>query len=64
MVYEALRESILKGVFQPDDHLRREHALLALLALWLVVPVARSLRTLDARDWLTVCVIGGVSAAR
>lgn len=39
-----------------------EHALLALLALWLVVPVARSLRTLDVRDWLTICVIGGGSS--
>jgi drug/metabolite transporter, DME family len=39
-----------------------EHALLAVLALWLVVPVARSLRTLDHRDWLTICVIGGGSS--
>src|SRR5262245_11053159 len=39
-----------------------EHALLATVALWLVIPATRSLRALDTRDWLTVCVIGGGSS--
>lgn len=39
-----------------------EHALLAVLALWLVLPAARRLRALDRRDWLAICVIGGGSS--
>ena len=39
-----------------------EHALLAAVALWLVLPAARALRRLDRRDWLAVCVIGGGSS--
>jgi DME family drug/metabolite transporter len=39
-----------------------EHLLLAAVALFLVVPAARSLRALDRRDWLAIGVIGGGSS--
>lgn len=39
-----------------------EHALLATVSVWIVLPAARSLRRLDRRDWLALSVIGAGSS--